>query len=49
MNTTALSQGHPEDYLLAITGSLISIIPLVLLFMTLQRFWRSGMTAGALD
>ncbi|GAB96377.1 multiple sugar transport system permease protein [Kineosphaera limosa] len=48
-NTTALSQGNPDDYLLAITGSLISIVPLVLLFMTLQRFWRSGMTAGALD
>lgn len=48
-NTTALSQGHPEDYLLAITGSLIAIIPLILLFLTLQRFWRSGMTAGSID
>ncbi|EAQ00698.1 putative binding protein-dependent transport protein [Janibacter sp. HTCC2649] len=48
-NTTALSQGHPEDYLLAITGSLVSIVPLVLLFLSLQRFWRSGMTAGAVD
>ena len=48
-NTTALSQGHPEDYLLAITGSLVAIIPLILLFLTLQRFWRSGMTAGSID
>ncbi|MGY0230668.1 carbohydrate ABC transporter permease [Longispora urticae] len=48
-NTTALSQGHPEDYLLAITGSLVSIVPLILLFVSLQRFWRSGVTAGAED
>ncbi|AKU19012.1 sugar ABC transporter permease [Luteipulveratus mongoliensis] len=48
-NTTALNQGHPEDYLLAITGSLVSIVPLIILFISLQRFWRSGMTAGALD
>lgn len=48
-NTTALSQGRPEDYLLAITGSLVSIVPLVLLFLCLQRFWRAGMTAGSID
>ncbi|GAA3129641.1 multiple sugar transport system permease protein [Kribbella aluminosa] len=48
-NTTAMSQGRPEDYLLAITGSLVAIVPLILLFLTLQRFWRAGMTAGAID
>ncbi|GJF25388.1 sugar ABC transporter permease [Streptomyces sp. HO565] len=46
-NSSALSQGHPDDYLLAITGSLVAIIPLITLFLAAQRFWRSGMTAGA--
>ncbi|MGW5653758.1 carbohydrate ABC transporter permease [Streptomyces humi] len=46
-NASALSQGHPDDYLLAITGSLVAVIPLIALFLAVQRFWRSGMTAGA--
>jgi multiple sugar transport system permease protein len=29
-----------------ITGSLISVIPLVLAFASLGRFWRNGITAG---
>ncbi|MFI7291215.1 carbohydrate ABC transporter permease [Streptomyces anulatus] len=45
--SSALSQGHPQDYLLAIVGSLVSVVPLVVLFLMLQRFWKSGMTAGA--
>ena len=28
------------------TGSLLSIIPLVVAFLMLQRFWQSGLTAG---
>ncbi|MFF3500235.1 carbohydrate ABC transporter permease [Streptomyces sp. NPDC003247] len=46
-NASALSQGHPDDYLLAITGSLVAVIPLIALFLAVQRSWRSGMTAGA--
>jgi multiple sugar transport system permease protein len=30
-----------------ITGALVSIIPLVLAFVLLQRYWRSGVTLGA--
>jgi ABC-type glycerol-3-phosphate transport system permease component len=30
----------------AVTGSLISIIPLVAAFLMLQRYWQSGLTAG---
>ncbi|WAL74773.1 carbohydrate ABC transporter permease [Kitasatospora sp. YST-16] len=45
--SSALSQGHPQDYLLAVVGSLVSVAPLVVLFLMLQRFWKSGMTAGA--
>ncbi|MGW6938937.1 carbohydrate ABC transporter permease [Streptomyces xanthophaeus] len=37
----------PEMYSLAITGSLIAVVPLVIAFLCLQRFWRSGLTAGA--
>lgn len=45
--TTSLNQGHPEDYLLAITGSLVAVVPLVIAFVTLQRYWKAGMTTGA--
>lgn len=32
---------------LVVIGSLVSILPLVIAFLALQRFWRAGMTAGA--
>ncbi|MFF7738275.1 ABC transporter permease subunit [Streptomyces sp. NPDC007984] len=32
---------------LVITGSLLTIIPLVIVFITLQRFWQSGLAAGS--
>lgn len=32
---------------LVVIGSLVSIIPLVIAFLSLQRFWRSGLAAGA--
>ncbi|MFE4257743.1 carbohydrate ABC transporter permease [Streptomyces sp. NPDC056883] len=38
---------YPEFYSLAITGSLVAVVPLALAFIGLQRFWRSGLTAGA--
>jgi multiple sugar transport system permease protein len=31
---------------LVITGSLLTIVPLVIVFVLLQRFWQSGLTAG---
>jgi multiple sugar transport system permease protein len=36
----------PELLALVVTGSLISIIPLVAAFLMLQRYWQSGLTAG---
>lgn len=33
---------------LVVIGALVSIIPLLLLFLFLQRFWKAGLTAGAL-
>ena len=32
---------------LVITGSLITIIPLVIAFLLLQKYWQSGLSAGA--
>ncbi|RZQ61486.1 carbohydrate ABC transporter permease [Amycolatopsis suaedae] len=37
----------PEYYPVVIMGSLLAVIPLVVAFALLQRFWRSGLTAGA--
>jgi multiple sugar transport system permease protein len=37
----------PEYYPVVIMGSLLAVLPLVLAFILLQRFWRSGLTAGA--
>lgn len=44
-------QGHtvqlPDYAPLVITGSFLSIIPLLIAFTMLQRFWKSGLTAGS--
>ncbi|MCP2163346.1 carbohydrate ABC transporter permease [Goodfellowiella coeruleoviolacea] len=37
----------PEYYPAVITGSLLAVLPLIVAFVLLQRFWRSGLTAGA--
>ena len=41
------TQTREANYNIVITGSLLSVIPLVVAFLSLQRFWRSGLTAGA--
>ena len=28
-------------------GSLLTIVPIVIAFLLLQRFWQSGLTAGS--
>lgn len=47
----SLWQGHsvamPDYAPLVITGSFLSIIPLLIAFIMLQRFWKSGLTAGS--
>jgi multiple sugar transport system permease protein len=47
---TMLNQGvqQPALYSLVITGVLLSIIPLIALFLTLQRYWRIDLISGAL-
>lgn len=37
----------PEFYQLTIGGVLVSVVPLVILMIVLQRFWRGGLTEGA--
>lgn len=37
----------PEFYPLVLTGSLLSLVPMLLAFLFLQRFWRAGLTAGS--
>ena len=48
----SLWQGYttvqPEYTPMVITGSLLSIIPLVVAFILLQRFWRAGLSAGSI-
>jgi multiple sugar transport system permease protein len=37
----------PEYYPVVVMGSLLAVLPLIVAFILLQRFWRSGLTAGA--
>jgi multiple sugar transport system permease protein len=40
-----VNQGIP--YNVTITGAFLSVIPLIVAFLVLQRFWRSGLAAGS--
>ncbi|AXI79969.1 carbohydrate ABC transporter permease [Peterkaempfera bronchialis] len=46
---TLLQQGAsaPALYTLVITGALLSIVPLIALFLCLQRYWRLDLLSGA--
>ncbi|MEV1081176.1 carbohydrate ABC transporter permease [Streptomyces sp. NPDC050211] len=37
----------PEYYPLGVIGSLLAVVPLIVAFVTLQRYWKSGLTAGS--
>ena len=39
--------GSQALFSIVVTGSLLSIIPLVLAFLFLQRYWQSGLSTGA--
>ncbi len=45
-----LAQGsdRPALYTLVITGTMLSVIPLIALFLVLQRFWRIDLISGGL-
>ncbi|MFR9799917.1 carbohydrate ABC transporter permease [Streptomyces sp. MS06] len=37
----------PELQTLTIVGAMVSVVPIVLTFLLLQRYWRAGLAAGA--
>ncbi|MFJ2033610.1 carbohydrate ABC transporter permease [Streptosporangium sp. NPDC087985] len=43
----AAGANQPSLYNLIITGALVSIVPLVALFLTMQRYWRTDLSSGA--
>ncbi|WP_037319852.1 carbohydrate ABC transporter permease [Amycolatopsis orientalis] len=43
----ASGAGAQPVYHLVLTGSLLTIIPLVLAFLLMQRYWQSGLSAGS--
>ncbi|MGB3440592.1 MAG: carbohydrate ABC transporter permease [Actinophytocola sp.] len=47
-NTAQQEAGTRVLFNLVVTGSLLAIVPLVIAFVLLQRFWRSGAGTGAL-
>ncbi len=46
-NWRAQTDRLPEFYQLTVGGALLSVIPLAILILVLQRFWRGGLTEGA--
>lgn len=40
--------GNEALYTLVVTGGLISIVPLIAVFLVLQRYWRSGLVLGSM-
>ncbi|GAA1700801.1 carbohydrate ABC transporter permease [Microbacterium sediminicola] len=46
-NAQATGAGAQPIYNLVLTGAFLSIIPIVVSFLLLQRFWQSGLTAGS--
>jgi multiple sugar transport system permease protein len=45
-STAAAGGGAQALFSIVITGSLLSIIPLVVAFLFLQRYWQSGLATG---
>ncbi|MDZ8275239.1 carbohydrate ABC transporter permease [Microbacterium aquimaris] len=46
-NNQAATVGGDAVYNLVITGSLLTIIPLIAAFLLLQRYWQAGLAAGS--
>ncbi|MFF9195382.1 carbohydrate ABC transporter permease [Streptomyces sp. NPDC014779] len=41
------AHAEPDYYPLVVTGSLLAVVPLVVAFVSLQRHWKAGLTAGS--
>lgn len=46
-NAQAATAGGQPVFHLVITGSLLTIVPLIAAFLLLQRYWQSGLAAGS--
>jgi multiple sugar transport system permease protein len=46
-NRQARTAGGEAVFNLVITGSLLTIVPLIAAFLLLQRYWQSGLAAGS--
>ncbi|GAA4772256.1 carbohydrate ABC transporter permease [Microbacterium gilvum] len=46
-NAQASTAGGTAIFDLVLTGSLLTIVPLIIAFLFLQRFWQSGLSAGS--
>ncbi|WP_456284236.1 carbohydrate ABC transporter permease [Microbacterium sp. JZ101] len=46
-NAQAATAGGTAIFDLVLTGSLLTIVPLIIAFLFLQRFWQSGLAAGS--
>ncbi|MFD5690358.1 carbohydrate ABC transporter permease [Streptomyces rubiginosohelvolus] len=41
------ANADPSFYPMVVTGSLLAVTPLIVAFVTLQRHWKAGLTAGS--
>ncbi len=46
-NAQASMPGSEPVFNLVITGSLLSVIPIIIVFLLLQRFWQGGLATGS--
>jgi multiple sugar transport system permease protein len=46
-NAQAQTAGGEPVFNLVITGSVITILPLIAAFLLLQKYWQSGLAAGS--
>jgi len=47
MSWMSITDRVPVLYQLTVGGSLVSVVPLAIAIVVLQRFWRTGLTAGS--
>jgi len=43
----SIQSGTNVLFTLVVTGSLVAVLPLIVAFLVLQRYWRSGLTLGS--
>ena len=46
--TASAGEGGQALFSLVLTGSLVSIVPIGILFLSMQRFWQGGLSAGSI-